>query len=87
MFEEEESAALVEWLSERAGTSMVISELAKVEVVQAARRLGAEVEPAARALVSQLDLIPLSGGVIDEATYTGDALLRTLDAIHLATCS
>lgn len=84
LFEEEESAALAEWISERAGTPMGSSELAKVEVVRAARRLDAEVEPAARALVSQLDLIRLSGAVIDEATYTGDALLRTLDAIHLA---
>ena len=40
--------------------------------------------PAARALVSQLDLIPLSGALIGEAADAGDPVLRTLDAIHLA---
>lgn len=84
LFEETESAALAQWISERSGTPMVSSELAKAEVVRAARRLDAAMVPAARALVSQLDLIPLSGGLIDEAADAGDPLLRTLDAIHLA---
>ncbi len=83
LFEEDESAALAQWITERAGTPLVSSELAKVEVVRAARRLDADVVPTARALVSQLDLIPLSGGVIDEAADAGEPLLRTLDAIHL----
>lgn len=84
LFEENESAALAQWISERAGTPMVSSELARVEVVRAARRLAADMVPAARALVSQLDLVPLTGGLIDEAADSGEPLLRTLDAIHLA---
>jgi len=84
LFEESESAALALWISERAATPMVSSELAKVEVVRAARRLDADVVPAARTLVSQLDLVQLSGGLIDEAADTGEPSLRTLDAIHLA---
>jgi uncharacterized protein len=83
LFEEDESAALAQWISGHTGTPMVSSELARVEVIRAARRLDADVVPAARALVSQLDLIPLSGGVIGEAADAGDPLLRTLDAIHL----
>ena len=63
---------------------MVSSELAKIEVVRAARRLDEGVVPAARALVSQLDLIPLSGGLMEEAADAGEPPLRTLDAIHLA---
>jgi len=63
---------------------MVTSELAKVEVVRAARRLDADVVPAARVLMSQLDLIPLSSGLLNEAADVGEPLLRTLDAIHLA---
>lgn len=63
---------------------MVTSELAKVEVVRAARRLDAGTVAAARALVSQLDLIPLTGGLMEEAADVGDPPLRTLDAIHLA---
>ncbi|MGV8910932.1 MAG: type II toxin-antitoxin system VapC family toxin [Propionicimonas sp.] len=84
LFEESESAALAQWISERSSTPMVSSELAKVEVVRAARRLDAKVVPAARALMSQLDLIPLNTGLLDEAADVGELLLRTLDAIHLA---
>jgi len=39
LFEESESAALALWIAERADTPMVSSELAKVEVVRATRRL------------------------------------------------
>jgi len=84
LFEESESAALALWISEQAGRPMVSSELAKVEVVRAARRLDADVVPAARMLMSQLDLIPLNSGLLDEASELGEPLLRTLDAIHLA---
>jgi predicted nucleic acid-binding protein len=84
LFEESESAALASWIAERADTPTVSSELAKVEVIRATRRLDAAAVPAARALVSQLDLIPLNGGLIEEAADAGDPLLRTLDAIHLA---
>ena len=84
LFEESESAALASWITERAETPMVSSELARVEVVRATRRLDAAVVPAARALVSQLDLIPLGGGLIEEAIDAGEPMLRTLDAIHLA---
>ncbi len=84
LFEEPESAALAQWISERQGTPVVSSVLAKVEVVRAARRLDIDVVPAARALVSQLDLIPWGGGLIDQAIDVGASVLRTLDAIHLA---
>jgi len=84
LFEESESAALALWISEQGGKPMVSSELARVEVIRAARRLDAAVVPAARVLMSQLDLIPLTSGVIDEAADVGEPLLRTLDAIHLA---
>lgn len=84
LFEESESEALAVWISERASIPMVSSEVAKVEVIRAARRLDANAVPAARALVSQLDLIPISGGLIEEAADAGEPLLRTLEAMHLA---
>jgi uncharacterized protein len=84
LFEENESVPLARWISERAATPMVSSELARIEVVRAARRLDPAVVPAARILVSQLDLVPLSGGLIDAAADAGEPILRTLDAIHLA---
>ncbi len=88
LFEEPESAGLARWISERAATPAVSSELAQVEVMRASRRLNPAALPAARALLSQLDLIPLTGGVIDEAAALGEPLgeplLRSLDALHLA---
>lgn len=58
--------------------------LAKVEVVRAVRRLDRHVLPAARRLVAQLDLIPLTSDLIESMADVGSALLRSLDAIHLA---
>lgn len=63
---------------------MVSSESATSAVIRAARRVGVGAVPAARALVGQLDLIPISGPVLDEAADVGNALLGSLDAIHLA---
>jgi uncharacterized protein len=84
LFEERESAALDEWISQHAGTPVLSSELARVEVVRATRRLDAEALPAARALVAQLDVVPLTSALVHEAAEVGDPLLRTLDALHLA---
>ena len=56
LFEESESAALALWISEQTGAPMVTSELAKVDVVRAARRLDADVAPAAKSLMSHLGL-------------------------------
>jgi predicted nucleic acid-binding protein len=83
VFEEDESAALERWLARRTRTPKVASELAKVEVVRAARRIDADAVSDARALVSQLDLIPLTGAVVEQAAEVGALLLPSLDALHL----
>lgn len=84
LFEERESAALEGWLADRTGTPVMSSELARAEVLRASRRLDAQALPEARAVLSQLDLIPLTGALIEEAADVGEPLLRTLDALHLA---
>jgi predicted nucleic acid-binding protein len=84
LYEEHESAALDEWLSARSGIPVVSSELAKVEVVRACRRVNADALPEVRALFAALDLIPLTSDVLAEAADVGEPLLRSLDAIHLA---
>lgn len=84
VFEETESAALAQWLEERVGTPPVSSELVRVEVLRASRCLDPAALPAARALLAQLDLIPLSTTLLAEAAEVGDPLLRTLDALQLA---
>ena len=84
LVEEAESAALVGWMAQHPEIPAVSSELATVEVLRAIRRLAPEAEPDARTLMSQLDLVPLSREVVAQAADVGDPMLRTLDALHLA---
>lgn len=83
LFEERESAGLEHWVTEQTATPAVSSELARIEVVRAARRLDPQVVPAARRLVDQLDLIPMSSDLVKSAADIGGSQLRSLDAIHL----
>lgn len=84
LFEELESDPLQVWLSSRGSAAKVSSELARVEVLRASRRIAPDTVPAALTLLSQLDLVPLSGAVVEQAAYLGEASLRSLDALHLA---
>ena len=84
LHDEAESAALADWLTARTGTPLVSSALAKVEVVRACRRINPVTLSEATALLAALDLIPLSGAVIDQAVDIGETTLRSVDAIHLA---
>lgn len=82
---EAETAALVEWLDQRPEQAAVTSEIGRVEVLRAARRIGGgHVLTEARTLVGDLDLVPLNRAVQDVACDIGDPPLRTLDALHLA---
>jgi predicted nucleic acid-binding protein len=81
---EDETAALRDWLGERPEQPVVSSELGRVEVLRAARRVGGRALTEARAVVSDIDLVPLDRAVQDLASDIGDPLLRTLDALHLA---
>jgi uncharacterized protein len=84
LHDEAESTALADWLAARIGTPIVSSELAKIEVVRASRRINPATLTEATTLIAGLDLIPLSGAVIDQAAHVGETTLRSLDAIHLA---
>lgn len=82
--QEDETAALREWLSVRPEQPVVTSELGRVEVLRAARRVGGQVSTEARAVVGDLDLVPLDRAVQDLACDIANPLVRTLDALHLA---
>lgn len=82
--EENETPALREWLNVRPEQPVVTSELGRVEVLRAARRVGGQVLTEARAVVGDLDLVPLGRAVQDLACDIDDPVLRTLDALHLA---
>lgn len=81
---EDETIALRDWLNLRPDQPVVTSELGRVEVLRAASRIGGQVLAEARAVVGDVDLVPLDRAVQDVACDLGDPLLRTLDALHLA---
>lgn len=81
---EAETDALQDWLATRPDESLVTSELARVEVVRAARRARDHALSTARALVGELDTVALDRTVQDIACDVGGPQLRTLDALHLA---
>lgn len=81
---EDETSALQAFLGEHHGRPAVSSELARVEVLRAARRISPAAVAEARALLADLDLVPLDRAVQDLAGDLGDPALRSLDALHLA---
>ena len=84
ILEEAESEALVSWLS--AGQhSFVSSSLTKVELLRLARRYGSDAIVASLGFLRRCDLSPLSDEVLDSAAGVLPEILRSLDAIHLAT--
>lgn len=84
VLDERESADLELWLSGRSHEPLVSSELATVEVIRSIRRLNPPSLTVARAILGPLSLIPLSNRVVEGAADLPDPLLRSLDALHLA---
>ncbi|MGH3262780.1 MAG: type II toxin-antitoxin system VapC family toxin, partial [Trebonia sp.] len=81
---EQETAALQEWLRTQAEVPVTTSELGRVEVLRAARRIGGAALTEALAVIGDVDLVPIDQGVQDLACDVGEPFLRTLDAVHLA---
>ena len=84
VLDEPESEALEGWLAGRPGRPWSCSELVVVEVVRACRRVDDRAVPAVRALLAQLDLVPLDRALLDVAADLPGRHLRSLDAVHLA---
>ncbi len=82
--EEVETAALGAWISAQPEVPVVTSELGRVEVLRAARRVGGQALTEARAVIGDVDLIVLDRTVQDLACDFGEPTLRSLDALHLA---
>jgi uncharacterized protein len=79
---EKESTALRRYL--RREPRRVSCALARVEVVRAARPHGAAALTRARRLLRRLDLLQLDDELLDDAAALDGGILRSLDAIHLA---
>lgn len=83
IFDEAESASLGEWLRDRAELPKITSELPTIELLRVCTRVDADLSAEARQLIAGIDLIPMTGAMVERAAAVGPAL-HTLDAIHLA---
>lgn len=84
VFEEDESAALGEWLSSRVDVPKISSDLSIIELMRVCRRADPSVAPDARRLLDGIDLLPIDRAVVERAAEVTPTQLRSLDAVHLA---
>lgn len=84
LFEEDESEALEQWLVSGDGLPKVSSQLSTVELIRACRRIDETVVPNARQLLAGIDLVPITAAIIERASTVSNPVVRSLDAIHLA---
>lgn len=80
---ETETAALRAWLQE-ADRTPVSCDLARTELMRAIRRAAPDRVIQARAVLDSITLVQLATSTFEEAGRLDPALLRTLDAVHLA---
>lgn len=81
---ESHSQALARFYDAHAGAGWVSSTLLRVETMRAVRRAMPAAIPDARELLLAFDYIRIDDDVIDAAMNEPDRMLRSLDAIHLA---
>lgn len=82
---EAETADLQAFLSKRAGVPLVSSALLALETRRALLRAAPELLPRADLLLTRVGQVAISRPILETAGRLPDPLLRSLDAIHLAT--
>jgi hypothetical protein len=83
--EESHSRAFAAFYDESTGGSWVSSTLLRIEVIRAVSRVMPAALPDARALLLAFDYVSIDDEVVEAAMNEPDRMLRSLDAIHLAT--
>ena len=81
-----ESAAVRTFLA-NSGARRVSSALLRTEALRAVRHLGPDALTTVREGLRRVDLIGIDDRILDAAGLLGPQVLRTLDAIHLATAT
>ncbi|WP_341729695.1 type II toxin-antitoxin system VapC family toxin [Brooklawnia sp.] len=81
---EPETRRLRSWISQTSPT-LVSSDLTRTELLRAARRTAPDQIVQARAVLDSLILITPSPATFEAAAFLDPAILRSLDALHLAT--
>jgi uncharacterized protein len=84
---EAESPALAMFLTERVGSPLVSSALLYPELVRAVSRHRPDLAGRAVALLQRVMTVPLAHDIVTAAATIGTPVLRTLDALHLATAA
>lgn len=79
---ENESAGLEAWIARQ--SRLASCALARTEVPRAVRRVGPSALARARAVLRAVDLMAVDDRLLETAAILDPAILRTLDAIHLA---
>lgn len=82
---EPESDALAVFLVERISTPLVSSVLLYPELVRAVNRHRPALAERAAALLQRIMTVPLDHAIVVSSATIGNPLVRTLDALHLAT--
>ncbi|MGH3682199.1 MAG: type II toxin-antitoxin system VapC family toxin [Natronosporangium sp.] len=82
---EAESDALAIFLVERIATPLVSSVLLYPELVRAVNRHRPDLAERAIALLQRIMTVPLDHAIVVRSATIGNPLVRTLDALHLAT--
>jgi predicted nucleic acid-binding protein len=80
---EAETGALRQWLAE-AERDPVSSDLARTELLRAVRRAAPDRLVAARAVLDGVTLLELTTAIFEAAGRLDPAVLRSLDALHVA---
>ena len=80
---EAETEAMLAWAQDHAG-NIVSSDLTRTELLRAVRRDAPDRGDEAGRLLDRADVVDLPTGVFERAAVLDPAILRTLDALHLA---
>jgi predicted nucleic acid-binding protein len=83
--EESHSRAFAAFYDGSVGAGWASSALLRIEVVRAVTRARPAILPDARDLLSAFDFVALDDDIVEAAMNEPDRMLRSLDAIHLAT--
>jgi predicted nucleic acid-binding protein len=83
--EEPETAILRSFVADRKGSRRVSSALLRTESLRAVHHLGAEALATVREGLRRIDLVGIDDRILDAAGTLAPRVLRTLDAIHVAT--
>ncbi|MCG5055956.1 MAG: type II toxin-antitoxin system VapC family toxin [Myxococcales bacterium] len=82
---EAETVALQTWIRLRAGETFFSSQLARVELVRAVKRAAPDHLDRARGVLAAVALLKIDDRILETAENLPPDVLRSLDAIHLAT--